>query len=512
MFISLARKIPRSACALVVFTILLYHLYFRGSFIASSPNRQYHCTLSGSNSQMADSVSHILGWKLIGHTPDEQARLRDLSTVVAAWPVNAEENVPSVPCLSADGHLLLLSASASRVRYGTSVTFIMVYPTDVKNVLPRTIPSQPLSAHALSLWCIFDDGSVTSAYSYDSHYGNDRASLLDCPLSPFAQDQLWRYNRTVRVYLASTTDKTRNSPIAKAYVSVPNPPSLPLNASQQVLTLCTSPLHNGAEYLTQWIHFHLLVGFRKFVVYNTTDTHQRLAPLINALNRQHPDLVDVVQWNFSSLALTDVMSCRYFQTEALHDCLIRYGDQSEWLGMLDLDEYIVPLPPYSTVLQYLHEQFGRRIVGSVNLWSQFFCSKSVDKYTHEENDTRRLVIERFLVRASHRHRGGREKYLYRPRFVQYLSIHHQIVGLSKEQPSTKDIMLAHYVSMKSPREMPGCTPGQYVKDTTIRDRFAEQVRKDTEKLLWSFSSNLIEKSYVMHSGREFHRATGDASQ
>ncbi|CAF4307123.1 unnamed protein product, partial [Rotaria sordida] len=38
--------------------------------------------------------------------------------------------------------------------------------------------------------------------------------------------------------------------------------------------------------------------------------------------------------------------------EALHDCLIRYGDQSEWLGALDLDEYIVPLDPYQTMLDY----------------------------------------------------------------------------------------------------------------------------------------------------------------
>ena len=476
-------RILVSSCALMAFIILLQHLDFHGSFIANHSTSQQHATLADSNNHMVDSVSHIIGWKLVGHTPDEQTRLQDLSTVIVAWPLHAEDNVPTVPCLSADGQLLLLSASASRVRYGTSVTFIMVYPTDVKNVLPQTIPSQPLSAHALSLWCIFDDGSVTSAYSYDSRYGNDRASLLDCPLSPFAQDQLWRYNRTLRVYLASTSNKTRNSPIAKAYVTVPNPPSPPSNGSQQVLTLCTSPLHNGAEYLTQWIHFHLLVGFHKFIVYNTTDSHQRLASLVTAINRQHPNLVDVVQWNFSALALTDVMRTRYFQTEALHDCLIRYGDQSEWLGMLDLDEYIVPLPPYTTVLQYLHAQFGRRIVGSVNLWSQFFCTQSAEKYTDEESDTRRLVIERFLVRASDRHKGGREKYLYRPRFVQYLSIHHQIVGLSKEEPSANDIMLAHYASMTRFRTTPGCSPGQHVKDTSIRDRFAEQLRNGTETLL-----------------------------
>ena len=92
--------------------------------------------------------------------------------------------------------------------------------------------------------------------------------------------------------------------------------------------------------------------FRKIVVYNNAEPHQRLVPIIVLLNEKHPDLVDEVQWNFHALALTDVLSIHYFQIEASDDCLIRYGDQSDWLGMLDLDEYMVPHPPYTTVLQY----------------------------------------------------------------------------------------------------------------------------------------------------------------
>jgi hypothetical protein len=168
--------------------------------------------------------------------------------------------------------------------------------------------------------------------------------------------------------------------------------------------------------------------------------------------------------------------------EALHDCLIRYGDQSEWLGMIDLDEYIVPLHPYETVFDYIHDNFGRRIIGSINLWSRFFCTKEVNKYTPEENDLSRLTIERFIFRAPNPYTAGREKYLYRPRFVQYLSIHHQIVGLWKEQSSENQITLAHYTSMSFLRTMPGCTPDQYVMDTRIRDRFTSKVKNATKAL------------------------------
>ena len=425
------------------------------------------------------SASHgIDGWRPIGHTYSEQVRLRAISAMTTTWSKASQNNVPTVPCLSADRHFLVLSVAASRVRYGVGLTFIMVYPTDVKTALPKYILSNPLSSHAQSLWCIFDDGSVTPAYSYDSAYGNDRVSLLDCLLSLFASDQLWRQNKTLRVYLASTTDQTRNAPILKAFVNVPKPivNSSP-NSSYELLTLCTSPLHNQAKYLSEWIEFHRLVGFRKFVIYNTTDTSGQLRSVLDVYARKDPNLIDVVQWNFSSLDLIDVLRTRYFQTEAIHDCLIRYGDQAEWLGMLDLDEYIVPLHPYETIVDYLYENFGRRIVGSINLWSQFYCTEAVDKYTGEENDTNRLTIERFTFRASQRHKKGREKYLYRPRFVQYLSIHHQIVGLSKQQPSENHIALAHYVAMSRLRTMPGCEVNQHVKDTGVRDRFADRIKK-----------------------------------
>ena len=470
------------ACTLIGFYLSPLRMEIRDCAIAVDTTKQQP-TMGSNSVRHISHFSHMYGWRAIGHTWDEQNRLRKMSLVVADWPFYAEDNVPTVPCLSADGHLLIVSAGASRIRYGTSVTFIMVYPTDVKAVLPRNNSAKPRSAHGLSLWCIFDDGSVTPAYSYDSGYGNDRASLLDCPASPFASDQLWRYHRTLRVYLASMTDKQHNLTIAKAYVAVPAPPpSSPLNHSHQLLTLCTSPLHNKAEYVTEWILFHFLVGFRKFVVYNTTDSHAHLEHVIQVINQRYPNLVDVVPWNFSSLALTNVLAGRYFQVEAAHDCFIRYGDQSEWLGMLDLDEYIVPMPPYPTVLEFLHEHFARRSIGSVNLWSQFFCSEANDTYTMDERNPNHLVMERFTFRAPELFRKGREKYLYRPRFVQYLSIHHQVMGLPKQTPSRNSITLAHYISMTELRNMEGCGAEQYVHDTGIRDRFAQRVKMAIQTL------------------------------
>ncbi|CAF2649280.1 unnamed protein product [Rotaria sp. Silwood2] len=451
--------------------------------VATIANSQLSWTSSYFD-QKTDASSQGYGWKVVGDTYDEQVRLRNMATMVAAWPKAAEDNVPTVPCLSADGHMLVLSASASRVRYGVSATFIMVFHSDVIAVLPKKKLAQPIPTLRLSLWCIFDDGSVTPAYSFDVSRYHERVSLLDCPLSMFASDQLWRYNRTLRVYVASTTDKDRNVPILKAFITVPTPSLLLSNSSQESLTLCTSPLHNGAEYLTEWIEFHRLVGFRKFAIYNTTDTHQRLSSVVNAINRKYSNLVDVIQWNFSSLALADVSSVGYFQMEALHDCLIRYGDQSEWLGMFDLNEYIVPRDPCQTVLDCLHDNYRRRVIGSISLMSYFFCSKESARYALKEKDTNRLVIERFVFYARDRQELWSDKYLHRPRFVHYLSNHHEAIGIPTELPSRDRILLAHYVSITQPRNISACsTSEQNMTDTSIRDRFAKKVKDGIKNLI-----------------------------
>ena len=421
-----------------------------------------------------DPIGSVNGWRPVGHTDEEQRRLQNLSILIAAWPPSVQDNLPTVPAITTDNHLLVLSAAASRIRFGRSATFIMVLAKDMKLVLPKHIQSDPRSSHDLNLWCIFDDGSVTHAYNYDSNYGNDRASLLDCPLSPFASDELWRHNRTIRVYLASLANKTHNAPIIKAFVSVPQFTS--------TVTLCTSPLHNEANYLKQWILFHYLVGVRKFVVYNSTDDQQQVRKTIDKINRHYPGLIDVVHWNFSSLGLTDALGGRYFQVEALHDCLIRYGEQSEWLGALDSDEYIVPLNDAKNLVDALHAAFGRRVIGSMNLWSYFFCPLHSDNYSLGERNTSGLVIERFISRASTSYRDGREKYLYRPKFVQYLSIHHQIVGSSREDPPEKSLMLAHYVAMSRFRSATGCHQGRDVNDTSIRDEFSQQMKQRIQNL------------------------------
>ncbi|CAF1051413.1 unnamed protein product, partial [Didymodactylos carnosus] len=197
------------------------------------------------------------------------SQIVNISHLIRTKSLITNETLPTIPGLSADSNLLILSVQASRLRYGGSATFVMTYPSDVQKVirdekllqqLKLAGKRHSLSASQLDLWCIFEDGSISPAYSYDSKYGNDRASLLDCPLTDYAIHKLWQSQQkseNVLVYLTTPTSKT---PLIKGDISVPQLSKL-WSSQPLSLTLCTSPLHNKHKYLAQWIEFHRLVGF-----------------------------------------------------------------------------------------------------------------------------------------------------------------------------------------------------------------------------------------------------------
>ena len=385
------------------------------------------------------------------------------------------KDVPTVPTLSTDGNLIILSANAARIRYGGCITFVTVFPQDMPRVMKTGLAKNPTSSIHLNLWCLFDDGSRSPAYSADVPIPYERVSTIDCPLNEFARHELWTERRPLHVFLVTYKHQS-DQPIPLAQTSIT--PSRPSSSSDEILTLCTSPLRNTYKFLPQWIEFHRQVGFRKFVIYNTTDRGAELPSIIDVYSKESPELIDVVQWNFDHLRVKDWHGQRYFQVEAVHDCLFRYGDRSEWLGIIDLDEYVVPLPPYKRVDEYLRMKFKREEIGSVVLRSLFFC----DVGSKPPKTTNPLVIEQFTQRAKEVMKRGRAKYLCRPRFVQNLGIHYQKYGLPSAIPVETDLIFAHYVSMSQQRSFPECGANRTMDDTRVRELFSENVRTGLEQL------------------------------
>ena len=86
---------------------------------------------------------------------------------------------------------------------------------------------------------------------------------------------------------------------------------------------------NEAKYLKEWIDYHLIVGVDHFYLYNNYSDDNYEKVLKPYIQRQ---LVTLIQWDMPA-----------GQIPAYNDCLKRFGADSNWIGFIDLDEFVTPL-------------------------------------------------------------------------------------------------------------------------------------------------------------------------
>ena len=89
----------------------------------------------------------------------------------------------------------------------------------------------------------------------------------------------------------------------------------------------TCIIKNEAEYMPEWLEYHLLVGFEKFYVYDNESTDnikQILRPYIDS------GIVEYTYWPGTAM-----------QMPAYHDCVEKHKNDTFWLAVIDIDEFIV---------------------------------------------------------------------------------------------------------------------------------------------------------------------------
>jgi hypothetical protein len=343
-------------------------------------------------------------------------------------------------------NLNVLSIRASRSRSGGSATFIIANQTEILN---------------FDLWCLFDDGSITPMYLFQIKKSNDSILFLECSLPSAIIRRLW-YNRIIdeeiKIYL-STSKKL----LVQGFLDIPW--STWTEENDQSLTLCTFSFQIELTYFIQWIEYHRLVGISKFVIYNTSTMDNEFYSIIHSYEEDHPALIDIIQWNYSI-------------DKIQYDCFLRYGDISEWITTIHINEYLIPKNPYDNLPRLLTEQYGRHLQASVILENQEFCSDSQLRYTEKG-----IIIEKCISRYVVSNRSV--KYFYRPRNIDYLSINRD---MKSNDEMKKTIVLAHYPIMKHAENVSNCLLKEFVVDTTVRDRFikrlVDEIHKQNSKILY----------------------------
>lgn len=131
---------------------------------------------------------------------------------------------------------------------------------------------------------------------------------------------------------------------------------------------------NEAPYMKEWIEFHKIVGIDHFYLYNNFSDDDYLKVLSPYIKE---GIVTLIDWPIAQ-----------GQIAAYQDCVDKFNQETEWLGFIDFDEFVVPKET-PDVYSFL-SRFSNR--GSVLLnWRIFGTSGRMDR------DKAGLVTEDFTV-------------------------------------------------------------------------------------------------------------------
>lgn len=149
---------------------------------------------------------------------------------------------------------------------------------------------------------------------------------------------------------------------------------VPCKTRRYNVALC-SMFRDEGFYLKEWIEYHKIVGVEHFYLYNNFSEDNYLEVLAPYIEEGSVTLIDWPQ--------------PQGQMAAYADCLKRFGDEAQWVGFIDLDEYVVPNSTY-TIGDFLRRFEKNRPVVIMN-WRYFGSSGLI------ERDLNGFIIEDFTL-------------------------------------------------------------------------------------------------------------------
>lgn len=128
-----------------------------------------------------------------------------------------------------------------------------------------------------------------------------------------------------------------------------------------------------ANYLKEWIEYHMIVGIDHFYLYNnfSSDAYMNiLEPYIKV------GVVELIEWPI-----------KQGQLKAYKDCIEKHKEETNWIGFIDIDEFVVPVTNDS-IYDFL-SRFENNRPCVIMYWKLFGSSGLLLR------DTSKLVIEDF---------------------------------------------------------------------------------------------------------------------
>ena len=162
-------------------------------------------------------------------------------------------------------------------------------------------------------------------------------------------------------------------------------------------------MKDEGPYLKEWLDFHILVGIKKFFLYDnesTDNTTEILKPYIKR---------GIVEYHY--------FPGKRMQHPAYMDIINNHSNDTRWLALIDLDEFLVPVN-HDTVSEFLHtmpDNFAQLVV----TWVMYGSSGHIHKPDG-------LLIENYKWHAE---KQSGIKSIINPRLlIEYHSLHANFIA------------------------------------------------------------------------------------
>mmetsp|Transcript_17708 Transcript_17708/g.19407 ORF Transcript_17708/g.19407 Transcript_17708/m.19407 type:complete len:824 (-) Transcript_17708:428-2899(-) len=218
-------------------------------------------------------------------------------------------------------------------------------------------------------------------------------------------------------------------------------------------------INDGQRRLLEWITYNKLTGVEHFYIYDNSQasSNQRSLQLIADI---FPEDVTLIKWPSkvcnNNPNNVDSVGERSSQYAAESSCRLRFGPHANWIGQFDIDEYLIPMGNFSSLLPLLDklDEEGNKIVSfaSWRAWprrihindpeettvldNKEICSMSKEECFELSIKKNTTIMEAYNC---DRQKPGKkssvmpaEKQIYKPEYVKQHFIHYSTVTETTE--------------------------------------------------------------------------------
>ena len=189
----------------------------------------------------------------------------------------------------------------------------------------------------------------------------------------------------------------------------------PMTMKMVNLTACTMVSDDYIYRILEWIEYHRLIGFQRFIIQIDSPYFDSYKEFLRPYFDRHPNLVLLVPFYFETQRRPEDM--------ARQDCLFRSKTLSKFTAIFDVDEFFQLSPNLlrknQTLIDFLEMKFAQNndavgILGLSFLYNNCF-NKTVDEFS--------LAIESYQIRTLEPYENERQKTIYLTEKIFYVNPH-----------------------------------------------------------------------------------------